>query len=103
MFYCTGDQITYIFTKALSREHFEKNILELGMIKIAWTALLSRNLSFAYDLSKILINSFLHIEVCVLIPELWMNWKMCAFHYAEILVHTSDFSYVLKYTWYNLH
>lgn len=35
MFYSTEDQIANIFTKALSREHFEKNRLELGMIKIA--------------------------------------------------------------------
>jgi hypothetical protein len=29
-----NNQIADIFTKALSREQFEKNILELGLIKI---------------------------------------------------------------------
>jgi len=34
MFCATKNQITDIFTKALSREQFEKNMLELGLIKI---------------------------------------------------------------------
>jgi len=33
-FYATKNQIADIFTKALSREEFEKNTLELGLIKI---------------------------------------------------------------------
>ncbi|XP_070007455.1 secreted RxLR effector protein 161-like [Nicotiana sylvestris] len=33
-FCVTDKQIAYIFTKALSREHFKRNRLELGMIKI---------------------------------------------------------------------
>jgi len=33
-FCATGKQIADIFTKALSRDHFERNKLELGMIKI---------------------------------------------------------------------
>jgi len=33
-FCATNDQIADIFTKALSREQFEKNRLELGLIKI---------------------------------------------------------------------
>jgi len=33
-FCATKNQIANIFTKALSREQFEKNILELGLIKI---------------------------------------------------------------------
>jgi len=32
-FYTTENQITDIFTKALSREQFERNTLELGLIK----------------------------------------------------------------------
>jgi len=32
-FYATNKQIADIFTKALSREQFEKNRLELGLIK----------------------------------------------------------------------
>jgi len=33
--FCTTDkQIAEIFTKDLSRDHFERNMLELGMIKI---------------------------------------------------------------------
>ena len=32
-FCATNNQIAHIFTKALSREQFEKNILELGSIK----------------------------------------------------------------------
>lgn len=39
MFCCTEKQIAKIFTKALGWEHFQKNMLDLGMIKIAWTAL----------------------------------------------------------------
>jgi len=33
-FCTTNNQIADIFTKALSREQFEKNMLELGLIKI---------------------------------------------------------------------
>lgn len=33
-FCVTEQQITDIFTKALARQHFEKNRLELGMMKI---------------------------------------------------------------------
>jgi len=33
-FCATKNQIAYIFSKALSREQFEKNMLELGLIKI---------------------------------------------------------------------
>ena len=33
-FLCHNEQITDIFTKALSREQFEKDRLELGLIKI---------------------------------------------------------------------
>jgi len=33
-FCATDKQIADIFTKALSRDHFERNMLELGMIKI---------------------------------------------------------------------
>jgi len=33
-FYATNNQVADIFTKALSREQFEKNRLELGFIKI---------------------------------------------------------------------
>jgi len=32
-FYATDKQITDIFIKALTREHFERNRLELGLIK----------------------------------------------------------------------
>ena len=34
-FYSTENQIADIFTKALNRERFERNRLELGLIKIA--------------------------------------------------------------------
>jgi len=35
MNFCTTEnQIVYIFTKALSKEQFERNKLELGLIKI---------------------------------------------------------------------
>jgi len=33
-FYATNNQIADILTKALNREQFEKNRLELGLIKI---------------------------------------------------------------------
>jgi len=33
-FCATNNQVADIFTKALSREQFEKNRLELGLIKI---------------------------------------------------------------------
>ncbi|XP_070028983.1 secreted RxLR effector protein 161-like [Nicotiana sylvestris] len=33
-FWKTEDQVADIFTKALSREHFERNRLELGLIKL---------------------------------------------------------------------
>nr|XP_009759031.1 PREDICTED: uncharacterized protein LOC104211643 [Nicotiana sylvestris] len=32
----TEDHVADIFTKALSKEHFEKNRLELGLIKLNW-------------------------------------------------------------------
>jgi len=42
MSFCTIDkQIADIFTKALSREQFEKNRFELGMIKRTWACLLN--------------------------------------------------------------
>jgi len=38
MNFCTTEnQIADIFTKALSREQFERNRLELGLIKITWS------------------------------------------------------------------
>jgi len=33
--YATNNQMTDISTKALNREQFEKNMLELGLIKIS--------------------------------------------------------------------
>jgi len=36
-FCATNKQIADIFTKALSREQFERNRLELGLIKMTWT------------------------------------------------------------------
>ena len=40
-FCATNEQIADIFTKALNREQFEKNRLELGLIKANWACLIS--------------------------------------------------------------
>jgi len=42
-FCATNKQIADIFTKALSREQFERSRLELGLIKITWSFLLTLN------------------------------------------------------------
>jgi len=42
-FCASNKQIDDIFTKALSREQFERNRLELGLIKTTWSFLLTLN------------------------------------------------------------
>ena len=75
-FYATENQIADIFTKALSREQFERNRLELGLIKTTWSSsslsLLAKFKSYGFNMLQFLfVISFCAMfsicEVCNLL------------------------------------
>ena len=74
MNFCTTDkQIADIFTKALSRERFERNRLELGLIKTTCSFLLTPN--------AWLVNKFLDKLVEIIdCSQIWC----CIQHISEL-------------------